>query len=157
MRRVIGYTIAFLSLVSALFVLFNLFRYPVSIGRATMYLFLLLPLVLIALDLGLNEALSRWLGKSLTRSKSLMIQIIIIVVVFVSVMLWGMSFANSLFKVAPRTTNMGEMYSGDILAIWASAVPIALYVVYYYATKVYEHIVPKHKQNNKIALIRSSK
>lgn len=145
MGRLIGYTIAFLSLVSALFILFNLFRYPVSIGRAVMYIFLLIPLALIALDLELDESLSRWLDRSLTRSKSMVIQTIIIVVVFVSVMFWGMSFANSLLKTGPQTTNMGEMYPEDTPSVWVSAVPIALYVVYYYATKVYEHMVSKHK------------
>lgn len=157
MRRLIGYIIAFLSLVSALFVLFNLFRYPMNIGRAVMYLFLLIPLALIALDLGLYERLSRWLDKSLTRSKSMVIQTIIIVVVFVSLMFWGMSFANSLFKTALQTTSIGKMYPGDILSIWVATVPIALYVVYYYATKVYEYIISKQKQNNKMALMKSSK
>jgi len=140
LKKLIDYTIAFLSLVSVLFVLFNLLRYPLNIGRAVMYLFLLIPLTLIALDLGLNKILSRWIDKSLTRSKSIVIQIIIIVVVFVSMMFWGMSFANSLLKTGPQTTNIGEMYPRDILSLWVSAVPIALYVVYYYVTKMYEYI-----------------
>ncbi|NPA98976.1 MAG: hypothetical protein GXO43_06310 [Crenarchaeota archaeon] len=146
MRRLIGYFIAFLSLISTAFVLFNLFRYPVSIGRAVMYIFLLIPLILITLDLGLSEALSRQLDKSLTRRKSTVIQIIIVIVVFVSVMFWGMSFANSLFRTVQPTTNIGVMYPGDIPSIWISAIPIALFVVYYYITKIYEYMVSKHKQ-----------
>ncbi|MCD6300688.1 MAG: hypothetical protein J7L82_01295 [Staphylothermus sp.] len=149
LRRIINYTIAFLSGVSALHVLYNLFVYPISIGRLLMYLFLLFPLVLIALDLGFNEALSRRLDRSLTRRKSLMIQAIIIIVVLVPLMFWGMSYANSLIKTTQQTPGIEEMYPEDIFSLWAAAVPIALYVIYYYAIKVYEYIGSKHKQNIK--------
>jgi len=144
MRRLINYSLSILSISYAIVIVYILFLYPISIGRSLMYILLLIPLVLISVDLGFNEALSKKIDRYLTGRRSLIIQSLIIVIPLIIITIWSMNYVNTLIKSDTRYY-IGEMYEGDIYSIYLAGIPVALYIIYYYAQYIYNYLISKNR------------
>lgn len=142
--------IAFLAFVTIPPIMYNLFVYPISVGRLLLYIFILFPLVLIGVDLGLNELISNWIDKRLTRKDSIIIQILIIVMGLITGAILGIYYMIN--QTSTSTQNhIIEIYGVhiDTLSIYLAAIPIATYVIYYYAQYLYNYIVSKKQITKK--------
>lgn len=139
-RKLVSYLIAFSSFVAILFLLCSLFKYPMNTGRALLYVSLLIALILIMIDLGFNEDLSRWINKRLSYRWSLVVSSLIIVVAFPAITFWAMNYANMVLKTGNTQNCIGEMYPSDIGALYVAWVPIMLYGIYYLALCIYSYI-----------------
>ncbi len=142
-KKLISYLIALSTFVAILFLLYSLFEYPMNTGRVLLYVSLLIALILIMIDLGFNEALSRWIDKRLSYRWSLVISSIIIVVVLSTLSFWAMNYANTVLKTGNPQNRIGEMYPSDMGALYVAWVPIILYGFYYLALCIYNYITRK--------------
>ena len=153
----INYLIAFLAFVMIPPIMYNLFVYPISVGRLLLYIFILFPLVLIGLDLGLNEQISNWIDKRLTRKYSIIVQVLIIVMGLITGTILGMYCIIT--QTSTSTQNhIIEIYGVDVdtLSIYMAVIPIAAYVIYYYALYLYNYIVSKKTNNQTITVKQKS-
>ena len=140
LKKMINYAIVVFSIIILLLDLSNLLAYPINIYRSLMYLALIIPILIIILDLGSNEALSKRIDIALSRRKSLVVQAIIISVVVSIGVVFSICYATSLINSG---TSLGMMYSVDEVSINVSALPIAAYIIYYFLQQLYQYIVPK--------------
>ncbi len=150
MRCLINYLIAFLAFVMIPPIINNLFAYPIGVGRLLMYIFILFSLVLIGIDLGLNELISNEIDKRLTHKDSIIVQLLIIII--------GLAAGNILgiYCIITQTgtstqNHIIEIYGVDIdtLSIYLAAIPIAAYVIYYYALYLHNYILSKKQTTKK--------
>ena len=146
MKRLINYSIAFLSIYMAILIILNLFAFPINPGRLLLYIFILIPLILISIDLGFNESLSKKIDKHLSYKSSILVQSLIIIIVFFIVMIWSINYANMLVKTSTRYY-IGKIYIIDIDSMYMAIIPIVIYVVYYYISYLYKHILSKKTCN----------
>jgi len=126
-------------------IVYLLLLHPISIGRLLMYIFLLIPLILISVDLGFNEALSKKIDRYFTGRRSLVVQSLIIVASLIIITIWGMNYVRALIESGTRHF-LGEMYERDIYSIYLVAIPVASYIIYYYAEYIYNYLTSK-KEN----------
>ena len=140
LKKMINYAIVVFSIIILLLDLSNLLAYPINIYRSLMYLALIIPILIIILDLGSNEALSKRIDIALSRRKSLVVQAIIISVVVSIGVVFSICYATSIINSG---TSLGMMYSVDEVPINVSALPIAAYIIYYFLQQLYQYIVPK--------------
>ena len=143
MRKLINCFLSGLSGVVFVYLLFNMFEYPVSIGRGFFYFSLLLPLILITVDLGFNEALSGRLDRVLKGRGLLVVHALIIIFVLAASSLWFKMYANQL--LSGNTGGIGILYSVDTYSIYSASIPITLYIIYYYADLLYKYIASKNR------------
>ena len=145
MRRLINYALFTYSTFIAIMLILILAAYPINFGRLLLYIFLLILPVLVSIDLGLNEALSKKIDRYLTGRRSLIIQSLIIVVPYITITIWSMNYVNALIKSDIRYY-IGETYKIDLIdfySIYLVAIVVALYIVYYYAKIIYNYLISK--------------
>jgi hypothetical protein len=130
-------------MIALIILVYNLLSYPLNIGRALMYTFLIIPLILTIVDLGSGGRLSSTIDRHLSRNQSHLIQILIIFIAFIAVTIWGINYANTLFKIGNNQNTLGIMYLVDENSIYVFSISIALFITYYYAIQIYEYVKSK--------------
>ncbi len=148
MKKLVERFIALMLFVSIIIILYNFVAYPVNTGRIILYLFLLIPLILIFIDMGLGGILLDRINSVLGRRSIVIVSAMIITVGLLSITLWSRSYADNLFNMRD-SSGIGVMYSGDMLSIWVMAVPVALFIVYYFITMLYKSPTPGKNTSKK--------
>jgi len=142
LRRLINYSLSLLSISYAIVLAYLLFLHPISIGRLLMYIFLLTLLILIGVDLGSNKALSKKIDRCFTRRLSLIIQSLIVVIPLIILTVLSMNYVSALIESGTRLY-LGEIYVWDMYSIYLAAIPVAAYIIYYYAELFHNYLTSK--------------
>ena len=148
LKKLVERFIVMMSFVSIIIISYNFVVCPMNTGRIILYLFLLIPLILIFIDMGLGEILSNRINNVLGRRSTIIVTAMIIIVGLLSVTLWSRSHVDNLLNMKD-SSGIGVMYPGDISSIWVMAISVAIFTVYYFITMLYESFTPGKNTSRK--------
>ena len=114
------------SFISLIYVMYNLSIYPLQPGRLMLYIFLIIPLLLVIYD-SLRTYFRRSNGSKWSTRKELLVFTLAFIVLFITGYIITSVFTKSL--LSGSSSWLGTMYPGDLGSLVVALTPLTMYIV----------------------------